>query len=208
MKNAITCHFSSVRQLPTPPASAASAIGIYFATMFASSLARTAARRAATATPMRLGALRAMSSETATFDLTGSFEVRHVRSHSKERCADCAERRRRKRMVAAVRSMECCPCVGMSDVKACCIISFALWFSLLSFSFGQNQHNTCYHLPLDWPSVVLIFSPIHVFLTFPFFTSTARLAPTRRYRLRLLWYLCFDDDRHRRTTSKPPPKTQ
>ena len=84
MKNAITCHFSSVRQLPTPPASAASAIGIYFATMFASSLARTAARRAATATPMRLGALRAMSSETATFDLTGSFEVRHVSSHCKE----------------------------------------------------------------------------------------------------------------------------
>ena len=70
----------------------------HFATMFASSLARTAARRAATATPMRLGALRAMSSETATFDLTGSFEVRHVRSHKrKERCADCAERRQLKK---------------------------------------------------------------------------------------------------------------
>lgn len=67
----------------------------HFATMFASSLARTAARRAATATPMRLGALRAMSSENATFDLTGSFEVRHVRSHSKERCADSKAERRK-----------------------------------------------------------------------------------------------------------------
>ena len=45
----------------------------------ATALARTAARRAATATPARLGALRAMSSETATFDLTGSFEVRRPR---------------------------------------------------------------------------------------------------------------------------------
>ena len=50
------------------------------AEMFAATaLARTAARRAATATPARLGALRAMSSETATFDLTGSFEVRRPR---------------------------------------------------------------------------------------------------------------------------------
>jgi hypothetical protein len=54
----------------------------YQAEMFAATaLARTstAARRATTATPARLGALRAMSSETATFDLTGSFEVRHPR---------------------------------------------------------------------------------------------------------------------------------
>ena len=114
MKNAITCHFSSVRQLPTPPASAASAIGIYFATMFASSLARTAARRAATATPMRLGALRAMSSETATFDLTGSFEVRHVRSHCKERCAGLRGEKQKKRKThghcgSLVDGVECTP---------------------------------------------------------------------------------------------------
>ena len=122
------CHVLHVRRTSTRPSRATASIvpfaSAFFPTMFASSLARTAARRAATATPMRLGALRAMSSETATFDLTGSFEVRHVRSHSKESDARTArrekQRKKEKRTAAEVWLMEwnARPCL----VKMCLLI--------------------------------------------------------------------------------------